>query len=66
MNVLYLLILDYTMSMLKGAEIDKWSILSTKIDYVRYNRKELPTNTARLSSTEGKCQKRYTQLQTEV
>ena len=47
-------------------EIEKLSILSTKIDYVEYNRKEQPSDTVKFSSTEGKCQKGYGQLQSEV
>ena len=50
----------------ESAEIDKWSILNTKIDYMEYNIKELKSNRVRFSSTEGNCQKGYRQLQTEV
>ena len=47
----------------ESAEIDKWSILNTTIDYVKYNRKELLTKRVKFSSTEGECQKGYRQLQ---
>ena len=36
----------------ESAEIKKWSIINTKIDYVEYNRKELPSSRVKLSSTE--------------
>ena len=42
----------------ESAEIDKWSILNIKIDYVDYNRKELPSNKVTFRPTERKCQKR--------
>ena len=35
------------------------SILSTKVDYVDYNRKILPTNVMKMNPTEGRCQKGY-------
>ena len=42
----------------ESAEIEKWSILNTKIDYVEYIRKELPSNRVKFSPTEGKSQKK--------
>ena len=33
----------------ESAEIDKWSILNTKIDYIKYNRKELSSNKVKFS-----------------
>ena len=50
---------------IESAKIEKWSIFNTKIDYVQYNRKELPSGTVKCSPTEGKCQNRYRQLQSE-
>ena len=32
----------------KSAEIQNWSILNTKIDYIEYDRKELPSNRVNL------------------
>ena len=52
------MILNYTVFMLK--------VLNTKVDYVKYNRKELPSNRVKFSSTEGKCQKGYGHLQSKV
>ena len=40
----------------ESAEIEKWSILSTNIDYVEYNRKGPPLNRIKYSLTEVKCQ----------
>ena len=42
----------------KSAEIEKWPILNTEIEYVEYNRKELQWNRVQLCPTEGKCKKR--------
>ena len=42
----------------ESAEIDKWSILNTKIHPVKYNRKELPSNRVKFSSTEEENVKR--------
>ena len=50
----------------ESAEIEKWSILNTKIDYVEYSRKELPSKRIKFSSTEGKSQKEYRQVQSKV
>ena len=41
----------------KGAEIEKWSNISAKIDYVECNRNVLLTNRVTLNLTEGRCQK---------
>ena len=41
----------------ESAEIGKWFILNTKIGYVEYNGKDLPSNRVKFRSTEGKCQK---------
>ena len=48
-----------------SAEIEKWSILSTKVDYVDYNRKELSTYRVILNATENRCQKGYKQTKGE-
>ena len=66
------MILNYTMSMLndfelyhvhaESAQIEKWSIFNTQIEYVEYKRKELSSNMLKFSSTEGKCQKGYREL----
>ena len=47
----------------KGAEIEKWPILNTKIDYAEYSRKKLPLNRVKFSSAEGKCEKGCRNLQ---
>ena len=49
----------------QNAETEKWFIFNTKIDYVEYNRKELPFNRVTFSPTEVKCLKGYRQLQCE-
>ena len=49
-----------------NAEIEKWSIVNTKIDYVEYNRNEVPSNRVKFRPTEGKCQKGYRQLKSEI
>ena len=36
------------------AEIEKCSILNTRIDYIEYNRKEVPSNRVNFKSAEGK------------
>ena len=36
----------------KSDEVEKWSILSTKEDYVEYKRKELPTKSVKFNPTE--------------
>ena len=54
MNVEYLMILNYAID--ESADIEKWSLLNTKIDYVEQNRKELPINNVKFNPTEGKCQ----------
>ena len=46
----------------EDAEREKWSIFSTKIHYVEYKRKELPTNTVNFKATKSGCQKGYRQL----
>ena len=50
----------------KSALIEKCFILNTKIDYVEYNRKELPSDRVKFISIKGKHQNRYRQLQIEV
>ena len=40
----------------KGAEIEKWCILSTKLDYVENNRKGLSTNGVQFNQIECECQ----------
>ena len=37
----------------ESAEIEKWSAVSTKVDYVGHNRKSLPTNRVKYNPTEG-------------
>ena len=43
----------------KGAEIERLSIMSTKVDYIELNRKVVPTNRVKFNPTEGRCLKRY-------
>ena len=50
----------------KSFQIEKQSILNTKIDYVDYNKKELLSNRVKFSPTEEKCQNGYKQLQSEI
>ena len=37
------------------AEIEKWSILNTKLDYVEYNTKKIPSNRENFKPTKGGC-----------
>ena len=51
MNVLCLMTLNYPMhAHAKSTEIENWSIPSMKINYVKHNRKELPSNRLKLNS----------------
>ena len=36
----------------ESAEIERWFIFSTKVDYVKYNRKALDTNRVKFNPTE--------------
>ena len=47
------------------AEIEKWSILNTEIDYVTYNRLSLPTNRVKFNLTERKYLGSYRQIKRE-
>ena len=49
----------------ESTEIDKWSFLSTKLDYVEYNRKAIPPNRVKLGSTEGRYLKGYIHIKEE-
>ena len=44
------------------AEIEKWSILSSKIDNVEQNRKSLPAIRIKLNSREERCLTEYGHL----
>ena len=46
----------------ESSEIEMWSILNTKIDYVEYIREEQPLNRVKFNPMEGKYQKGYRQL----
>ena len=41
----------------ESTEIERWSILTTKVDKVEHNRKVLPSNRENFYQTEGICQK---------
>ena len=41
----------------ESAEIETLSFLNTRIDYVEYNRKQLPSNRVRFIPTEGTVRK---------
>ena len=49
----------------RGSEIEKWSICSTTIDYIEYNRKTVPENSIKFKPTEAMCQKGYRQIKSE-
>ena len=42
----------------ESAEIEMWSILNTKFDYVNYYRKKLPSKRVKFNKTKGKYQNR--------
>ena len=41
----------------EDAEIEKWYILSIKMDYIKYSRKVLLANRVKIHQTEENCEK---------
>ena len=46
----------------ESAEIEKWSILSTRVNYVQYKGKVLHINRVNFNPTVGRYQKGYKQI----
>ena len=46
----------------ESADIEKCSVSSTKVDYVKYNRKALPANRIKVNKVDDRCLKGYGQI----